>query len=531
MRSRIVSLQDRKKANRIATLVLLLLALGCFIASIAIAFLVQSIYLILELVLFFIALVSVVGSLILLSRQSKISRKIRWADTLFGTEDVAISDEEEFTNRVYKRLASLFSSNKRLPSNKKKSPYIVTFSVRSIRSIDTGSSSAALHAINLAVSEILRANYSQSDVLFAASEHGNFLLYAESESERYYELKDAFVHFADELVDSFESRGDLPPISVLLGASEVLYPREEVSVSISHAEYALRFNAAGRLSGDFLLFDRSLIKETEERKSLEEDISRALANEEFQIYYQAKWDIKSGRFYGAEALIRWKHPTRGIIPPSSFIPYCESSQKIVEIDHYVFEHVCADLAKWNAETKRRLVVSVNLSRRSIYDPSLLTFLEETLAKNRLLPNQIDIELTESLAAQNIVYISAIIRRIRAIGFLTSMDDFGVGYSSLSSLKNIPFNTLKIDKSFIDDIEIDPRSASMVHSIINLVHALDMKVIAEGVEAHHQVEILTSLGLDAIQGYYYSRPLERSRFEAFLASNIFEGKNEKKGGRA
>ena len=279
-----------------------------------------------------------------------------------------------------------------------------------------------------------------------------------------------------------------------------------------------------------MLFDRSLVKEEEERKTLEEEITRALENEEFQIYYQAKWDIKAGRFYGAEALIRWKHPTRGIIPPSSFIPYCESSQKIVEIDHYVFEHVCADIAKWNAETKRRLVVSVNLSRRSIYDPSLLTFLEETLAKNRLLPNQIDIELTESLAAQNIVYISAIIRRIRAIGFLTSMDDFGVGYSSLSSLKNIPFNTLKIDKSFIDDIEIDPRSASMVQSIINLVHALDMKVIAEGVEAHKQVEILSSLGLDAIQGYYYSRPLERSRFESFLSSNIFEGKGDKKGGR-
>ncbi|MDY6094243.1 MAG: EAL domain-containing protein [Candidatus Enteromonas sp.] len=526
----LASLESKRKGNRIAIGSLLSLAFLAFVATLILAIVSHSVYLYVELGLFSLSLVCVALALALLFVSGAISKKIRWAQTLFGTELVAILDEDEFILKANARVRSLQATNKRLPQIKQKSPYVISFSVRSIRSIETGSSSSALHAINLAVSEILRANYGQSDVLFAASERGTFLLYAEAEAERYYELKDAFVHFASELTDSFESRGDLPPISVLLGASEVLYPREEIADAIAHSEYALRFNASGRLSGDLLLFDRSLVKEEEERKTLEEEITRALENEEFQIYYQAKWDIKAGRFYGAEALIRWKHPTRGIIPPSSFIPYCESSQKIVEIDHYVFEHVCADIAKWNAETKRRLVVSVNLSRRSIYDPSLLTFLEETLAKNRLLPNQIDIELTESLAAQNIVYISAIIRRIRAIGFLTSMDDFGVGYSSLSSLKNIPFNTLKIDKSFIDDIEIDPRSASMVQSIINLVHALDMKVIAEGVEAHKQVEILSSLGLDAIQGYYYSRPLERSRFESFLASNIFEGKGDKKGGR-
>jgi EAL domain-containing protein (putative c-di-GMP-specific phosphodiesterase class I) len=135
------------------------------------------------------------------------------------------------------------------------------------------------------------------------------------------------------------------------------------------------------------------------------------------------------------------------------------------------------------------------------------------------------ELTESLASENIVFIPAIIRRIKAMGMITSMDDFGVGYSSLSSLKSIPFNVLKIDKSFIDDIEVSEKGRAMVRSIIELVHAMDMRTIAEGVETETQVRILVSLGLDAVQGFYFARPMEKSKFEAMLRDNPFE-----KGGR-
>lgn len=523
------TIEGKKKVNGIAMIVLGTLVLGILVAEVialiaaftnegASKSAMRALWIGLGL---FVSLL-LVGLIFLLGAyRVRLNRKYRWATSLFGTEDVGILDETGFALKAGKRLLALRKIDAKRPFHRRKSAFVVSMGVRSVRGIDVSASSSSLHAMNLAICEALEHAYGQSDVLFGATERGNFLLYIEIEEDRATDMKEALTRFADETVESFDARGDLPPIAVLFGAAEAVFPRDDIEMTIAHADFALAHNAGNRLSGDFQVYDAQMVKEEAGRRSLDEEVGRAIENEEFQIYYQAKWDVKNARFYGAEALIRWKHPTRGILPPTSFIPYCESSSKIVEIDHYVFDHVCRDLAKWNQEGKRKVVVSVNLSRRTVYDPNLLPFLEETLAKYRVSPSQFEIELTESLAAQNVVFISAIIRRIRALGFTTSMDDFGVGYSSLSSLKNIPFNVLKIDKSFIDDIEIDARSASMVRSIIDLVHALGMHVIAEGVETHRQVEILSSLGLDAIQGYYYCRPLEAMRFEQFLDNNIFE----------
>ena len=148
-------------------------------------------------------------------------------------------------------------------------------------------------------------------------------------------------------------------------------------------------------------------------------------------------------------------------------------------------------------------------------------MEETLKRYGVSHNQLDMELTESLASENIVFIPAIIRRIKAMGMITSMDDFGVGYSSLSSLKSIPFNVLKIDKSFIDDIEVSEKGRAMVRSIIELVHAMDMRTIAEGVETEDQLAIMREAGCDIIQGYYFDQPLPKEEFEARLASKKYE----------
>ena len=310
----------------------------------------------------------------------------------------------------------------------------------------------------------------------------------------------------------------------MIGSAQVK-PDEDIFIAINHALHAMNSNLADRLSCDLAIYSETLVKAEQERRNLDDEISRALLNHEFVIYYQGKFDLKTRRFYGAEALIRWRHPKRGLVPPSSFIPYCEHSGKILEIDRYVFEQVARDLSDWNNRGLRRLTVSVNLSRRSVYDPSLLGNMEETLKRYGVSHSQLDMELTESLASENIVFIPAIIRRIKAMGMITSMDDFGVGYSSLSSLKSIPFNVLKIDKSFIDDIEVSEKGRAMVRSIIELVHAMDMRTIAEGVETETQVRILASLGLDAVQGFYFARPMEKSKFEAMLRDNPFE-----KGGR-
>ena len=455
-------------------------------------------------------------------RREQLFQRSRWENKLFGKEGVCIDSDIEFEKKVRRAFLRLErkTAKEALGRKAKDEAYIVSFQLREVRGQEIANNLAVLHQINLLVSDELKKQFGGEDDAYGISERNDFFVYAEAKGGNINEMKDRFARFASSLIGAIDARNDLPSVIVLFGAAKGKL-NENAAITLAHSEFALSFNAGTRLSGSMEIYSQAIVKENEGRKSLDEEIARALKRHELQIYYQGKWDLKKGCFYGAEALIRWKHPKRGILPPSSFIPYCENSGRIVEIDHYVFETVCKDIAKWRSEGRRKIAVSINLSRRSVYDPSLLSFLEKTCEDNHVSPKEIDIELTESLAAQNVVFISAIIRRIKALGFGTSMDDFGIGYSSLSSLKNIPFSVLKIDKSFIDDIEIDSKSRSMVRSIIELVHALGMKAIAEGVETADQVRILQSLGLDAIQGFYFSRPLERARFEAFLESNIFE----------
>ena len=455
-------------------------------------------------------------------RREQLFQRSRWENNLFGKEGVCIDSDIEFEKKFRRAFLRLerTTAKEALKKKAKDEAYIVSFQLREVRGQEIANNLAVLHQINLLVSDELKKQFGGEDDAYGISERNDFFVYAEAKGGNINEMKDRFARFASSLIGAIDARNDLPSVIVLFGAAKGKL-NENAAITLAHSEFALFFNAGTRLSGSMEIYSQAIVKENEGRKSLDEEIARALKRHELQIYYQGKWDLKKGCFYGAEALIRWKHPKRGILPPSSFIPYCENSGRIVEIDHYVFETVCKDIAKWRSEGRRKIAVSINLSRRSVYDPSLLSFLEKTCEDNHVSPKEIDIELTESLAAQNVVFISAIIRRIKALGFGTSMDDFGIGYSSLSSLKNIPFSVLKIDKSFIDDIEIDNKSRSMVRSIIELVHALGMKTIAEGVETADQVRILQSLGLDAIQGFYFSRPLERARFEAFLESNIFE----------
>ena len=473
-------------------------------------------------ILFAVLILLATGIVFCSMRREQLFQRSRWENNLFGKEGVRIDSDIEFEKKFRRAFLRLErkTAKEALEKKAKDEAYIVSFQLREVRGQEIANNLAVLHQINLLVSEELKKQFGEEEIAYGISERNDFFVYAEAKGGNINEMKDRFARLASSLIGAIDARNDLPSVIVLFGAAKGKL-NENAAITLAHSEFALSFNVGTRLSGSMEIYSQAIVKENEGRKRLDEEIARALKRHELQIYYQGKWDLKKGCFYGAEALIRWKHPKRGLLPPSSFIPYCENSGRIVEIDHYVFETVCKDIAKWRSEGRQKIAVSINLSRRSVYDPSLLSFLEKTCEDNHVSPKEIDIELTESLAAQNVVFISAIIRRIKALGFGTSMDDFGIGYSSLSSLKNIPFSVLKIDKSFIDDIEIDNKSRSMVRSIIELVHALGMKTIAEGVETADQVRILQSLGLDAIQGFYFSRPLERARFEAFLESNIFE----------
>ncbi|MCQ2742809.1 MAG: EAL domain-containing protein [Bacilli bacterium] len=357
---------------------------------------------------------------------------------------------------------------------------------------------------------------------FIYSLSGQNIYYIAGKTSSQEEFSEELQHVLASINEQVSLQPSLPPLYALAGYLEATSDKNVYQI-MKQASYAMNYKPSQRLSGDIKLFNEKMITARERYQALDGEIDRALEKKEFLIFYQAKWDVKANRFYGAEALIRWRHPQRGYLPPSVFIPAAESSGKIVDVDHYVFETVCADIEKWNKEKRRKLVVSVNLSRRTVFDPNIINYLAETVKKHNVDPSCIEIELTESIAAQFTDQIRHVIMKIQSLGFSTSMDDFGVGYSSLSSIKNISFNVVKLDKGFIDDIENSKKSSVFVASIISLIHSMNIHVIAEGVETERQVEILKSNHLDSIQGYYYSRPLERTRFEAFLEDNRFEGK--------
>ena len=324
---------------------------------------------------------------------------------------------------------------------------------------------------------------------------------------------------------TIREQGKIASITLLFG-SYVLEKNDDFEEAVKRAIAASRHNDTVRFSDAVLQFSSDQMAADSNEKDLPFEIMRGMKEEQFQIFYQPKFDLKTNRFYGAEALVRWNHPQRGLLPPSFFVPFSEKSGLVVPMDHYIYSHVCQDIAKWQKEHKRLVKVSINISRRTIYDDGLIDFLADEIKTRNINPQSIDMEVTESLAAKDTAFLLQLVSKIKGLGMSTSIDDFGVGYSSFNSLKRLPFDTLKIDKSFVDDIEVDEKSRAIVNSIIQVSHNLGLVTIAEGVETKGQVELLRKMGCDAIQGYYYSRPLSNYEFQKFLSDNPFE-----KGGNA
>lgn len=380
--------------------------------------------------------------------------------------------------------------------------------------------------INDLIYQVIESHYKgKGETHYAFNRVNDFLIYCKTDdpSGFYEELG----ILSKEISMKIEETGSLPGVTALVGGYEI---REGDSPEqmLTRAAFAEKHNSSTRLSGDVMVFAKEMMGDTESTRDLSYELSRALDEGQLEVYYQPKYDLNLKKFYGAEALIRWNHPVRGLLPPSLFIPFAEQSGKILDVDRYVFRHVCMDIARWEKEKKRLLKISVNLSRRSVYDPTINAYFLRTMEEYHVNPLLIDMELTESLAAKDTIFISSVIRKLKQEQFDTSIDDFGTGYSSLAALRKIPFDTMKVDKSFIDDIEIDKKARDMVGSVIELGHGLDMKVIAEGVQTSSQVEILRKLHLDAIQGFYFAHPMSAFDYEAFLVKNPFEkGKGESK----
>ena len=256
----------------------------------------------------------------------------------------------------------------------------------------------------------------------------------------------------------------------------------------------------------------------DERLTLETDLWNALKRNEFVLFYQPKVELGTGRIVGMEALLRWQHPTKGMIPPGRFIPIAEESSLIVEIGNWVIREACAQNRAWQTAGSRRLPVAVNVSGRQIHHNDLVTTVRVALATSGMSPEYLEIELTESAVMSNTEAAISTLARLREMNVRVSLDDFGTGYSSLSYLKRLPVTGLKIDQSFIRDLASDPDDAAIVRAIIVVAQELLLGVTAEGVETMEQVDFLELHGCREAQGFYFAPPVTANEMCAFLRSN-------------
>jgi len=259
----------------------------------------------------------------------------------------------------------------------------------------------------------------------------------------------------------------------------------------------------------------------QERLALENSLRRALEREELEIHYQPQLDLASTEIIGVEALIRWRHPSRGLVYPGEFIHLAEEIGLILPIGEWVLRSACQEALDWINRSQDPLRLAVNLSARQFQQPGLNSMVERILKQTGFPASRLEIEITESVAMQNIDLTIPILQAFRDSGIGVAIDDFGTGYSSLSYLKLLPIDTLKIDQSFIREIATAKRDARIVRAVIEMAHSLGLRVVAEGVETEEQRDTLQGLECDEIQGFLFSRPVPADEIERLLGADAVQ----------
>lgn len=285
------------------------------------------------------------------------------------------------------------------------------------------------------------------------------------------------------------------------------------------ADLAL-YTAKDEKRGTYRFFQDDMNEKVHLRALLEADLKTALENDELEIHYQPIVSVELGRPICAEALVRWRHPIRGLIPPMEFVPIAEETGLIVKLGELVMRRACKDAAQWPDS----MAVAVNLSAIELSNPSLISIVRSSLAEAGLPGERLHIEVTETTVMKDVEKSVATLKAIGKLGVDISMDDFGTGYSSLSSLRSFPFNKIKIDRSFVMDLETSQEAREVLATILALAKTLGMRSTAEGVETNEQLRIVQSLGCTEVQGYLYSKPLPLAQLQLFLAGCDVDTRN-------
>ncbi|MHB8255119.1 MAG: putative bifunctional diguanylate cyclase/phosphodiesterase [Acidiferrobacter sp.] len=307
------------------------------------------------------------------------------------------------------------------------------------------------------------------------------------------------------LIAPYEIQGQVLYVGASVGVAIFPDDGEDSNALLKNCDIAM-YRAKETGGNARLFFAPEMNQDVVERQSLSTDLHQALARDELRLHYQPVIDLASGVVVGLEALVRWQHPTQGLLAPSRFISLAEETGLIVPIGEWVLAQACAQWQAWAHAGIEAPAMAVNLSVRQFHQSALVATITRILAESDVPPDHLVLEITESMVMGNVNMAIETLRVLQAIGIRIAIDDFGTGYSSLSYLKRLPVSIIKIDQSFVRDITTDASDAAVVTAIIGLAHSLHMTVIAEGVETEEQYDLLRDQGCDQYQGYYFSKPL-------------------------
>ncbi len=306
------------------------------------------------------------------------------------------------------------------------------------------------------------------------------------------------------------------PVSASIGI--VLHPRDgALSTAMAHAEAASR-EAKRNGGATFAFFETRMLGDAREQIELLRDLRQAVSRQQLELYYQPKVHAPTGEITGAGALLRWHHPQRGMVSPAQFVPLAERHGLIGTLGQWVIEEACRQTRAWR-DQGLRMRVAINLSVHQLRQPDLAERIAAALQRHQVHPQRLTCEITESAAMEDAEGTHAIFERLAAVGVHLSVDDFGTGYCNFAMLRKLPAEELKIDRSFVLDLESSADARAVVDAVVKLAQALGRRVVAEGVESEGQAQVLRALGCDVLQGYLYAKPMSAKALAQWAMTEV------------
>jgi len=308
-------------------------------------------------------------------------------------------------------------------------------------------------------------------------------------------------------------------ISVSSGVTEYPGGGGDALELIKNAEIVL-YVSKQKEKGSITYYNDDILKDYRDEIVMENRLCEAIVNKEFEVYFQPLFDSSNGKMRGAEALLRWLNEDGyQIYPPSKFIPLAEKNGAIIDLGNFVFNEVFRSIHEWSVKYRSEFIISINVSAVQIEKPDFIDNIQKLIEQYEIDPDLIELEITESVLINDFVNVLDTLKLLNQLGIKVSLDDFGTGFSSLCYLRELPISTLKIDKSFIDDICSDDKTANITSSVIDMVKKLHLETVAEGVENPEQLEYLKNIGCDNIQGFLLSKPIKKSEFEKLIIRQL------------